>query len=94
MQMHHRPSFPFLFFLNISSPSSQTKQTPYAGLYPDIEQLERFAAHLPPPRNTNYHAVLQAFNQESRLDGQFFFCNLDALLYVAEQMSKIPVSNC
>ncbi|KAI9346115.1 P-loop containing nucleoside triphosphate hydrolase protein [Obelidium mucronatum] len=62
---------------------------PSAGLYPNLEQMEKFAAELP---NETFSGLLDKFEELSRLDGDFFLCNLTAQKQSADLIQKVELT--
>ncbi|MEW5304194.1 MAG: hypothetical protein WDW36_006823 [Sanguina aurantia] len=65
----------------------QSMITPRAGLQPEYEQVELLAMSMP---GASLKEVLARFASDSRLDGSFFFCDLEDSLAVAETLDQIP----
>ncbi|KAJ3297833.1 RNA helicase [Rhizoclosmatium sp. JEL0117] len=60
-----------------------------AGLYPTLDQMEKFAAELP---NETFAGLLDRFEQLARLDGDYFLCNLSSQKDVADLIQHIDLS--
>lgn len=64
----------------------QAMITPRAGLQPEFEQIELLAMSMP---GASLKEVLERFASDSRLDGSFFFCDLEDSLAVAETLDQV-----
>ncbi|KAJ3400918.1 hypothetical protein CcCBS67573_g05700 [Chytriomyces confervae] len=62
---------------------------PSAGLYPTLEQMEKFAAELP---EETFTGLLDKFEELSRLDGDYFLCNLSQQKETASMIQEIDLT--
>ncbi|KAJ3075735.1 RNA helicase [Podochytrium sp. JEL0797] len=62
---------------------------PSAGLYPTLDQMEKFASELP---DEKFSGLLDKFEELSRLDGDFFLCNLSSQKEVADLIQEVDLS--
>ncbi|KAJ3118379.1 RNA helicase [Phlyctochytrium bullatum] len=60
-----------------------------AGLYPQLAQIEAFAAELP---NDSLSNLLDKFESLARLDGDYFLCNLQAQKRIAELIEPLSLT--
>ncbi|KAJ3415112.1 ATP-dependent RNA helicase supv3l1, mitochondrial [Chytridiales sp. JEL 0842] len=60
-----------------------------AGLYPTLEQLEKFSTELP---NVTFGDLLDRFEELASLDGGYFLCNLETQKSLADLIEDIPLS--
>ncbi|KAJ3376869.1 hypothetical protein HDU84_009306, partial [Entophlyctis sp. JEL0112] len=63
---------------------------PSAGLFPTLEQLVQFSSELPP--ETKFAELLDRFEELSRLDGDYFLCNLSSHKEIASSIEHIDLS--
>ncbi|KAJ3119838.1 RNA helicase [Physocladia obscura] len=62
---------------------------PSAGIHPSLEQIQSLADELP---NETFAGLLDQFEQLSRLDGDFFLCNLHQQKDIANLIQSIELS--